>query len=250
MLFELEDDSHIWDILKSKIDSIYHTFDTRLYTCAPEFDFIEITTIFKLTKTFLIPISIFIIFYYGIFMAKKLVRNESKTNEDAIIIFNIIQLIGYALMGGLIMRLKLLCTPYLCIVVSYIGNKSENHTIFDTKNQKKLAFPKRYAILVLILALMSYQGLANLKYQYQIQGTYSSYDMESMMNWIEKNTNLNDVFVGPMPIMANIKLSTNRPIVNHPHYEDVGLRNRTKYIYSFMYGFRNAKDLYDLTKYE
>jgi C-mannosyltransferase DPY19L len=46
-----DDDSHIWDILQSKFNKTFATFDTRLYTCAKEFDFIEFETLKKLTQT-------------------------------------------------------------------------------------------------------------------------------------------------------------------------------------------------------
>lgn len=44
------------------------------------------------------------------------------------------------------------------------------------------------------------------------------------MKWVESTTPTNAVFAGAMPTMTSIKLTTGRAIVNHPHYEDAGLR--------------------------
>ena len=91
-------------------------------------------------------------------------------------------------------------------------------------------------------------GSSNLKQQHSIRGEYNDYTMEKMMYWITQNTHINDAFVGSMSIMANVKLSTNRPIINHPHYEDVELRRKTNQIYSQLYGFRDVLELHSLLK--
>ena len=51
-------------------------------------------------------------------------------------------------------------------------------------------------MFALILALMSYQGIQNIKQEHDIIGEYSDYTMESVMNWVNKNTKLNDSFAG------------------------------------------------------
>ena len=50
--------------------------------------------------------------------------------------------------------------------------------------------------------------------------------------WINSSTPTGAVFAGTMPTMATVKLSTRRPIVNHPHYEDAALRQRSKQVYT------------------
>ncbi|VDK47755.1 unnamed protein product [Gongylonema pulchrum] len=113
-------------------------------------------------------------------------------------------------MAGLIMRLK--------FVVHAIQFKIP-------------AFVHRILIVTLI-AVMAYQGVLNIRKQQEIRGEYSNPAQEALFDWIQHNTKPDSVFAGPMALMANVKLSTGRPIVNHPHYEDADLRARTLQVYS------------------
>jgi C-mannosyltransferase DPY19L len=204
--FQVEDDSHIWDILKSKLDNRLHTFDTRLYTCAKEFDFLETETFIKLTKTFLLP---FALINFGFYVCKLIIDYFTEKTCDfddenqGVIVYNIFQMIAFQLMAYLIMRLKLFWVPHLCIFVSLFGNESSENILsylFKLINYLKISIfeEKKFKLFMfaLILALMSYQGIQNIKQEHDIIGEYSDYTMESVMNWVNKNTKLNDSFAG------------------------------------------------------
>lgn len=102
-------------------------------------------------------------------------------------------------------------------------------------------------LVVALIAIMAVAGVGNIQHQRNIRGEYSNYPLEDLIEWINASTptsrscllsilgrfaaiadlyfsHLDAVFGGPMPTMANLKLSTHRPIINHPHYEDEGIR--------------------------
>uniref|UniRef100_T1JAJ8 C-mannosyltransferase DPY19L1 n=1 Tax=Strigamia maritima TaxID=126957 RepID=T1JAJ8_STRMM len=223
-------DAHIWNLLRAKFTN-YSDFHTSLYICAPEFDFLQIQSIWDLTTTLLLPSAIFTavvvigLIIHREYWRKQILHKPRHSNcEDCEILYNIVQLCAFAVMAVLIMRLKLFLTPHLCILSSLLTYKKFFH--FDR-------FKKVYlAIMIGFMALMSVQGIRNIKSELEIVGEYSNPSMEDLFLWINKNTHPKASFAGPMSVMANLMLSTNRPVVNHPHYEDYKLRERTKQIYT------------------
>lgn len=263
----IADDAHIWDILRSKF-STFQNFHTMLYTCAKEFDFIELSTMFSLVKTLLIPTNLIICvlvamkclqYEYNIYKAKKTsievngAEGDASSEEDrkpevkmppkklkkkqiandeedpafrskphAGIVYNILQMFAFTFMAVMIMRLKLFMTPSMCIVSAIIANKQ----ILNISRSKFISF------LVVVLAMSCVQGSQNLVKQWNIMGEFENWPHEQLIEHINQNLPQEAVFAGAMPTMASIKLSCNRAIVNHPHYEDAGLRERTKKVYS------------------
>ncbi|XP_055782162.1 probable C-mannosyltransferase DPY19L1 isoform X2 [Salvelinus fontinalis] len=148
------------------------------------------------------------------------------------LVYHSLQLIAFAVLAMLIMRLKLFLTPHMCIMASLICSKQ----LFGWIGEKF----KLHVMVFGILSIMAMQGAANLQAQWGIMGEFSNLPQEQLLDWIRDNTRPNAVFAGAMPTMASVKLSAGRPIVNHPHYEDAGLRERTKLVYA-MYSRKSAE---------
>jgi len=225
--FHVQDDAHVFELLKSKFTD-YKNFHTLLYTCAVEFDFLGWEMPIKATQTLLLPCAVLatLLFLqnYLQFVWTKFMNQETTEKIDPASFYNILQMCAYAVMAILIMRLKLFFTPHLCIVSSLLASKK--YVTFFKSREIHLA------VLVGLVACMSLKGIGNIREQRQIMGEYQNIGLEELIEWINQNLPKNAVLAGPMPTMANLLLSTGRPIVNHPHYEDVGVRDRTKKVYT------------------
>ncbi|BFZ02138.1 hypothetical protein BsWGS_05177 [Bradybaena similaris] len=259
-LLHLEDDAHIGEILMSKFTD-FRNFHTMLYTCAKEFDFIEDETLWSLLKTLLIPSAAFtlVAVTYHILVAElqgtsiinnksvkisenkisdnkitdsKLIDNRNSAvwktetcKHDAELVYHTFQMLAFTGMAVMVMRLKLFWTPHLCLYSSLLASPK----IFGELRARPNI---HMAALIVLLAVMMWQGKANIDKQRGIIGEFSNVQQEELIEWINNHTPPDAVFAGAMPTMATVKLCTLRPIVNHPHYEDAGLRARTKLVYS------------------
>nr|XP_025040939.1 probable C-mannosyltransferase DPY19L1 isoform X3 [Pelodiscus sinensis] len=241
LIFRVTDDAHISSLLKSKFIG-YKDFDTLMYTCAAEFDFMEKETPVRYTKTLLLPVIVMVFgviimkavkYIVWILSQKDLYEREDNFNHGELI-YHALQLLAFTVLGILIMRLKLFLTPHMCIMASLVCSKQLFGWLFVKIQPKILVFA--------ILAIMAIEGSANLQNQWNIMGEFSNLPQEELLEWIKSNTREDAVFAGAMPTMASVKLSAFRPIVNHPHYEDAGLRARTKLVYS-MYSRKPAKEV-------
>ncbi|KAM7176766.1 protein C-mannosyl-transferase DPY19L1 [Macrochelys suwanniensis] len=240
-IFGVADDAHISNLLKSKLIG-YKDFDTLMYTCAAEFDFMEKETPIRYTKTLLLPVVLVVFgviimkaikYIVWVLSQKDLCEREDHFNHGELV-YHALQLLAYTVLGILIMRLKLFLTPHLCIMASLVCSKQLFGWLFGKIQPKTLVFA--------ILAIMAIEGSVNLQNQWNIMGEFSNLPQEELLEWIKSSTRQDAVFAGAMPTMASVKLSALRPIVNHPHYEDAGLRARTKIVYS-MYSRKPAKEV-------
>ncbi|KAL0984840.1 hypothetical protein UPYG_G00148940 [Umbra pygmaea] len=242
------DDAHISSLIKSKFTS-YKDFDTMMYTCAAEFDWMEIETPLRYTKTLLLPINMLVLAIIagrtiqdvmtflregqkGSLKSEDDVDKEPEMLAKGELVYHSLQLIAFAVLAVLVMRLKLFLTPHMCIMASLICSKQ----LFGWIGERF----KIHTMVFGLLAIMTVQGAANLQAQWGIIGEFSNLPQEQLLEWIKETTPSNTVFAGAMPTMASVKLSVGRPIVNHPHYEDAGLRKRTKLVYA-MYSRKPAE---------
>ncbi|XP_013174495.1 PREDICTED: probable C-mannosyltransferase DPY19L1 [Papilio xuthus] len=268
----VEEDSHIWDMLFSKFSSKYKNFHTLIYTCTDVFDFLPFSSIEKMFNTFLIPFIIvnilnilkktyddaIILRDNEIYKKEKkedLNKDKKETDDsynaesktevlnvlmfikfDPALFYNLSLMMIYWVFAIFVMRLKLLLATQMCLLSSLIATK------------KLYRFPKRImdrlpVIWFMLLLPLGRQLVDNVTRETAHIGEFSDYPQEEMLKWISSDAGTG-AFAGSMPILATVMLATRKPIVAHPHYENLGARKRAYSVYK-VYGRFSSEELYE-----
>ncbi|CAD1480605.1 unnamed protein product, partial [Heterotrigona itama] len=219
-----EDNAHVFDLLKAKLTG-YKNFHTMLYTCSPEFSFLQYRSYEVIIKTLLLPSAILAGILAMYFWCRNYRIKGYPRCIEPDLAYNGLQTGAFIIMAVFIMRLKLFMNPHLCIISGIV---CANRYLEKLGLKKEMT---KTAITLLLISAMSYHGLERLHEERSIIGEYSDIEQEELFEWIKKNTPEHAVFAGKMSLMANLMLSTGRPIVNNPYYESKEMRDRTMKVY-------------------
>lgn len=132
--------------------------------------------------------------------------------------YNLMQTAALLFLTILIIKVKYVLTPFLCIIASTFPPKA--------------MIPRNFSLWLIYAIVVGSciidRGIHNIKEQYNLKESVESpsvleqNSLHDMLKWIKSNTDRTEVFAGPNDIIGLVLLATGRPIVNnalnnHPH---------------------------------
>ncbi|XP_072178333.1 protein C-mannosyl-transferase DPY19L3-like isoform X2 [Diadema setosum] len=162
--------------------------------------------------------------------------------------FHTLQTIPFGLMAFLVLRMKFVWTPQMCVLAAFgVGNGSLWRWLLGKLGCKSDTTVQcvRHGVAIALIAISLYRCYPGISYELTSLREFYDPDTVELMNWISQQTPKTAVFSGSMQLLAGVKLCTGRRLTNHPHYEDKRLRDNTVKLYQY-YARRSAQDVYDI----
>uniref|UniRef100_A0A5F8G732 Dpy-19 like C-mannosyltransferase 3 n=1 Tax=Monodelphis domestica TaxID=13616 RepID=A0A5F8G732_MONDO len=253
----LKSDEHIFKFLKAKFGfGATRDFDANLYLCEEAFGLLPFNTLERLSHTLLFYAYMFVLSVMVMVAVIVALRNLSDSTKVQFIVlkpgtaYNLMHSILFGCLAFSTMRMKYLWTSHMCVFASFGLCSSDIWELllklvhlYTPKRMKMM----RYSVPVLILIYLCYKFWPGMMAELSELREFYDPDTVELMNWIKSNTPRKAVFAGSMQLLAGVKLCTGRTLTNHPHYEDKGLRERTKEVYQ-IYAKRSPEEVYSLLR--
>eukprot|EP00794_Sanderia_malayensis_P000566 gene566-1224_t len=261
-LINVDSDEHIFKFVMAKLgygNALKRDFDSLLYLCEGAFQYLPLDTFARLTEGIVFPCYVVAVaISLTILIASALLkwRNSGQQEHQSWMLhnypevaFTVIQTIFFGLMALSTLRMKFLWTPHICIVASGLFcHQDVWRWIFKKCNiEQAVARLFGYIIPFSLILLLLWKRLPDA--MEELKGLREFYDPDTveLMIWINEKTPPRESFTGSMQLLAGVKLCTDRPITNHPHYENKFLRQRTKEVYQ-IYARKPASEVHRILK--
>ncbi|XP_069491552.1 protein C-mannosyl-transferase DPY19L3 [Ambystoma mexicanum] len=260
-MLNLESDEHIFKFLKAKFGfGSTRDFDANLYLCEEAFGLLPFNTFQRLSNTLLLCPYICVLLVLvvaAVVAAFQSLRGSTNLpamdkNENGSILvrpetaYNLMHTIIFGCLAIGTMRMKYLWTSHACVFASFGICSVEVWGFFlkavrlYTRQRVNLL---HYCAPILIIICLYYKCLPRVMDELSELREFYDPDTVELMDWITSATPKNAAFAGSMQLLAGVKLCTGRTITNHPHYEDKGLRERTKQVYQ-IYAKRSPEEVH------
>ncbi|XP_039702472.1 protein C-mannosyl-transferase DPY19L3 isoform X2 [Pteropus medius] len=263
-ILNLKSDEHIFKFLKAKFGfGATRDFDANLYLCEEAFGLLPLNTLERLADTLLFYIYVFVLcvtaaaalavaFHnlsdpIGRSVGNVARRTLSLKPETA---YNLMHTILFGFLALSTMRMKYLWTSHMCVFASSGVCSAELWELLlkliHLYNPKRI-WVLRYSVPVLVLLYLCYKFWPEMMDELSELREFYDPDTVELMSWINSHTPGKAVFAGSMQLLAGVKLCTGRALTNHPHYEDSGLRERTRAVYQ-IYAKRPPEEVHTLLR--
>lgn len=264
-IMKVESDEHIFKFVKSKLGyNVGRDFDTLLYLCEESFQVLPVNTYERLTRGVVFPCYVTsVVVLLGV-LTYTLIHNWRRDvkereiegppdglalNEQPELAYHVIQTVLFAVMACSTLRFKFLWTPHMCLVAAGVFCHQGFWRMVFGKCAVKGSAGRIIAqgVPIILISVLLWSRLATMRTELEQLREFYDPDTVQLMHWIREKTPSNASFTGSMQLLAAVKLSTDRPITNHPHYENKFLRERTRQVYQ-IYGRRTPREVSEILK--
>jgi hypothetical protein len=241
-VLDLDETSHVFSFLWSRIGLAPPDFDTLLYACASSFEPVSGAQVGYFLESLLGVGAIL----GATLVVARAARCPDRQSAGGLLL--VLVALGYVLMGALVNRFVILGGTYLAALGGLpFSQRLWSESIGRIEGLRKHTEALRAlaalwmvvaAVVLLAVGMPRVQSYARVVHPRGI----NPHEAE-MMRWIEENTAPDAVIAASMGYSPAIYLRAGRRTVVHPHYEHAELRRKVRDIYA-MYGMATAEELH------
>jgi hypothetical protein len=258
-----------------------HDFDTLMYVCQTEFDFMPIWAALRMFRASLLAqlslAAILLVLTHLVLLGWRTWRKNADAGDAALFgvecdlaslrrrraaeLFMVAQSVSFLIYAVMVERFTVLSTPAFATLIAVLASAELPFALIgsvrrrlqwpapsaQTVAESRMAHQALAVLLVLGVAWHNKGLLDALTKPSPVPLDHNAEHSVELMRFIYRSTPANASFAASMPLVSSIRFITGRAIAMHPQYESADTRARIRKVYQ-MYGLMALADAHRLLR--